>query len=64
MIIENMFMVGARTDNTYCLLAPPLPGRILSKNEALNLAAWLVACADDSENHKDFHEVLEAVEST
>lgn len=64
MMITNMFIVGARVDDTYCILNPPLAGRILTKEEVLNLAAWLVAVADDSESHKDFNEMLKAVEAT
>jgi hypothetical protein len=46
------------------MLYPPIPGRPFTKDQALNLAAWLVAIADHSPDHADFKAVLSAVEST
>jgi hypothetical protein len=62
--ISNVFLVAATVNSTFTLLNPPLPGRIITREEALVLAAWLVAIADDSESHVDFLDVLKQVEAT
>lgn len=36
----------------------------MSKQEALSVAAWLVALADESTDNSDFQAVLKAVQST
>lgn len=55
----NKFFVGA-TSNGIRLMRPPTGE--LSHDDALNLAAWLVAVADPGGER--FAEVLAAVEST
>ena len=54
----NKFLVGMRGDG---LLVLYIPVRILRKSDALNLAAWLVAMADDND---EFPALLEAVRNT
>jgi hypothetical protein len=54
----NRFMVSMRGDG---LLVPIRPVQILTKDDALNLAAWLVAMADDND---EFPVLLEAVRNT
>ena len=41
------------------IIGSPLP--IMSKEQALILAAWIVAIADTSENFEEFRSVLKAV---
>lgn len=55
----NRFMVGARGDNITIMRFSPL----LSKEEALNLAAYLVCLADNSPTHEEFHKVLSAIKN-
>lgn len=57
----NRFMVGGVGDEIL-ILAPPMAGLPISRELALNLAAWLVALADFEDDR--FPEVLEAVRST
>jgi hypothetical protein len=54
----NKFLVAMRGDG---LLAPMRPVQLLRKSDALNLAAWLVAMADDND---EFPALLEAVRNT
>jgi len=54
----NDFMVSVRGEQILIMAGPP---RILTKAEALRLAAWLVALADDAET---FPAVLAAVQNT
>ena len=54
----NHFCVSLNADSILCLR--PIPQR-MTKGEALNLAAWLVAMADD---HDDFPALLDAVQNT
>ena len=63
MIIDttNKYLVGIRGGNVVVLL-PPRPGEGISKENALNLAAYLVSMAGASE--EEFREVLQAVENT
>jgi len=57
---ENTFMVGAQGDDIVILAF----GRRLTRAQAINLAAWLVALADWSPEHEEFHAALkEAKES-
>lgn len=44
--VENIFLVGAGADQIVIVRSSALSGRITKEN-ALNLAAWLVALADD-----------------
>jgi len=53
----NKFVVGNRADAI--VIGRPLA--VLSKGEALNLAAWLVAIADDRD---EFPAILEAIKNT
>lgn len=56
----NRFLVCAQGDTLVLLRSP----QRISKDEALNLAAWLVALADKSVDHESFKQLLDAVEST
>lgn len=56
----NMFFVSARGDQILIMN----PANVLTKPQALNLAAWLVAMADQTMDHEDFLKVLNAIEST
>jgi len=38
--------------------------QVLTKDEAINLAAWLVAMSDHSPGHETFDRLLEAIENT
>lgn len=60
--VVNRFCVGARGDGTVVIKSRIGPG--LTAQEALNLAAWLVALSDRSPDHADFAELLSAIEST
>lgn len=53
----NIFSVGAMGANIIILIPPAGP---LSKTEALNLAAYLVAMAEEEDG--EFQRVLEAVQ--
>ena len=55
----NHFLVSVGGQGISVMNAPRLP---MSKDEALNLAAWLVAVADPLGD--DFQAVLDAVKST
>lgn len=55
----NLFFVGATSDQVVISRLPAAP--VLSKPEALNLAAWLVATADDDD---EFAALLERVRGT
>ena len=56
----NRFAVSAFGDGV-AILNPPAAGEPLTRADALNLAAWLVALADPLED--EFAAVLEAVEN-
>ncbi len=56
----NKFFVGIGGDNNIVFTMGPPPPRI-SKADALILAAWLVAMADDK---REFGKILEAVNNT
>ena len=58
---SNRFVVGGNALGELVLHAPPRPGVLISEEDALNLAAWLVAIVGQ---HDRFLEVLEAIEST
>ena len=55
---SNRFFVGGHGDNI--ILMKPIPSK-LNRSEALNLAAWLVALADEDGR---FARLLEAVQNT
>jgi hypothetical protein len=55
----NQFMVGSREDAIVIL---NYQNRALTRKEALNLAAWLVATADYE--GKEFSQILDAVMSS
>lgn len=57
---SNKFMVGV--SGAHIVMLRPPRGSI-TKDDALNLAAWLVALADDTPPHK-FLSVMEAVQNT
>jgi hypothetical protein len=58
---SNLFMVGMVGDG-YVLMKPPRPGEQFTPAEALNLAAYLVAMAEEEEG--EFQKVLDAVQGT
>lgn len=60
--VANRFLVGAQ-DGRIVILNTPAPCP-LSRRDALNLAAWLVALASESPGHRDFLALLDAVERT
>lgn len=57
---ENLFAVGAAGDRIVILRSAAC-AQMMTKDVALNLAAWLVALADDDDH---FAELLERVRST
>jgi len=57
MEVNNKYCVGVQGDSLTILLPP----RLLSKSDALLLAAWLVTLAEQEEG--EFQQVLEAVQS-
>lgn len=58
--VFNKFGVSAYT-RSVVLLAPPLINEVLTKREALLLAAWIVAVVHDDD---EFARLLEAVRET
>ena len=54
----NKFGVGINNDKIVLIASPKEP---ITKTDALVLAAWIVACADD---RNEFDDVLRAVKST
>jgi len=54
-------MVGA-WGNGIVIKRPPLPDQLITKQEALLFAAWIVALAEDTPG--DFQRVLDAVRAT
>lgn len=60
MALVNKYRVAVNGDNIVILRPIPQPQR-LTKAEALELAAWLVALADDSERHSEFSGLLDIV---
>ena len=56
----NKFLVGVRGDNELTILKL---GCKMKPDDALNLAAWLVALAEDNASYK-FEEILKAVQET
>lgn len=57
---ENLYLVGAQGSHVH--IKRGLGQQILTRAEALNLAAYLVALADPT--GEDFEQVLEAVRGT
>ncbi len=58
--VQNKFLVGMAADDITILMM----ARRLSKPDALNLAAWIVALADDSADNITFRTLLEKVQNT
>jgi len=56
--ISNKFMVGTQANDVVFLR--PVPKK-LSREEALVLAAWLVAVAGNPANEKEFSDLLDKV---
>jgi predicted phage-related endonuclease len=56
----NTYLVGVRSDDTI-VIARLRPDYQMTKASALNLAAWLVAAADD---HDEFPALLQAIRNT
>lgn len=56
--MDNKFFVGIQGDNIVTMR--PVPTR-MSKDDALNLAAWLAVLADERDQ---FQSILEAVQNT
>ncbi len=60
----NLFLVSSRaSDEKILVLKAPIMQHPISKEQALNLAAYLVAIADDSIHHVKFQRVLGAIEN-
>lgn len=57
---SNRFFVGATGDHISILMPPP-PQGVITRQEALNLAAWLVAIADIDD---EFDDLLQAIRNT
>jgi hypothetical protein len=55
----NRYFVSARGDGIFILRQPI---GVMTRTEALSLAAHLVAIADMSENNEDFARILKAVQ--
>lgn len=61
----NKFMVASHgLDGDVRLMRPPARETVLTKHDALVLAAWLVAMVDQSPDYEDFHHALLLVEGT
>jgi hypothetical protein len=61
--VANKFLVAAApADGTFTLINPPRPRQVLTKAEALNLAAWIVTIVDPDMD--DFAKMLAAVHET
>lgn len=58
----NKFLVAVRGDDQVLVLNPPVGP--ITKADALNLAAWLVALADDDPERATFNELLNEVLSS
>lgn len=56
---QNKHLVGVRGGNILMMVTPPR-GAEMSKADALLLAAWIVALAEDNEG--EFQAVLDAVQ--
>ena len=56
---SNDFFLGAQGEDLVFLRSP----QRMNKGQAMRLAAWIVAMGDNSEDHKDFKQVLAAVEA-
>jgi hypothetical protein len=57
----NYGMVGLQAD--WVVIVNPIVHR-MTKPQALQVAAWLVAIADDSEGQAEFQKLLDAVMAT
>jgi hypothetical protein len=57
---DNKFMVSINGDNII-FMEPPKPYQIIPRKEALMMAAWIVALADNSEDNEAFDKTLTAV---
>jgi len=56
----NRFVVSAPAQgNSVTILFPPAPGQLLTKDQALNLAAYLVTCS--LSDLDDFRRVYDAI---
>ena len=58
--VQNKFLVGMAADDITILMM----AKRLSKQDALNLAAWIVALADGSADNITFMTLLERVQNT
>lgn len=56
---SNSQLIGMRGDNLIVMM----PQREMTKEAALRHAAWIVALADRSEDHREFLAVLEAIKN-
>ncbi len=59
--MKNKFLIGVNVAGDIVQFLRPVPG-LLSRNEALNLAAWIVALTDPT--HEEFNRKLAEVEHT
>lgn len=57
----NKYLIALKGDDLI-FINPPMRGQVISKQDALLLAAWLVAMAEGEEG--EFQRVLEAVQNT
>lgn len=59
---SNMFAVGVPGTGGIVIMQPPLPCQIITKAQALNLAAWLSVLADP--DGKEFARIVQAIKNT
>ncbi len=64
MLKGNVHMIGGYGDDGVAFTNPPKPGTILTRTEALEFAAWIVALAEDPTKDGEFDSVLEEVRNT
>lgn len=64
MLKGNIHIVGRFDDDSVAFTNPPKPGTILTRTEALEFAAWIVALAEDPDQEDEFERVLEEVRNT
>ena len=61
--MDNKFLIAATADGEHlCLILPPQPYQALTREDALILAAYLVALADPP--GEKFESILEKVKNT
>ncbi len=63
MLNGNIHMVGSLAGQVSFAM-PPIPGAVMTKSEALEFAAYIVAVAEDPTMDGEFERVLEEVRNT